>query len=123
MALTDQPPPARTDSKHRGEIGTRQEKPRPGRVGTGEPANIGFYVFSTAFTLYMKNNLSSYSSPLPAVPTQLGQSPAGLEEAQKGQDQPSLVPHLGHLTLLLSVPLSSHKTGRLITHVPRQGRS
>lgn len=102
MALTDQPPPALR--KHRGEIGTRQEKPRPGRVGTGEPANIGFYVFSTAFIHCMKNNLSFYSSPLPAVPTQLGQSP---EEAQEGRDQPSLLPHLSHLTSLLSVPLSS----------------
>lgn len=84
----------------------RQEKPYPGKVGAGEPANIEFEVFSTAFAHCSKKKLSSYSSPLPALPTQRGQSQVGLEEAQEGWDQPPLVPHLGHLTLFLSVPLS-----------------
>lgn len=70
----------------------------------------------------MKNKLSSYSSPLPALPTQQGQSPVGLKEAQKGWDQPSLVPHLGRLTLLLSVPLSSPQNGQT-NHPPPPGRA
>lgn len=48
----------------------------------------------------MENKLS------PALLNQPAQAQAGLEKAQEeGWEQPPLIPQLGHLTLLLSVPL------------------
>lgn len=84
------------------------------KCGLGNQQTLNFKYFPHC----LKDKLSSYSSPLPAVPTQLGQSRVGLEEVQEGWDQHTVATSLCFSLFLFP----SHKTGRLITHLPQAGQ-
>lgn len=92
----------------RGDTHKAAETPSPGRVVTGEPPKetLEFMYFLQRLLSAQRTNSHPPPATLPSSAHPAGPEPSRAGEGAGGEmEQLALVPHLGHLTLLLSVPL------------------
>lgn len=118
--------PACSGPHLRGNTGKAEENPSPGRVAIGEPVKktLNFKYFLRPLPSAQRMNPRLTPAPSPALPTQRGQSQAGLERVrEEGREPPSrgTAPWPSHFASFCS-SFPTRKMGRLFTYLPQAGQ-